>query len=251
MGVHEELGKVVLSISDTGTGMSPQVKSRIFDPFFTTKGKGGTGMGLAVSFGIIRRHEGSVEVESEEGHGTTFRITLPPALGLKALSPQPEADHLGLSHVTEKVRVLVVDDDATVRELLGDTLEEEGCEVVTAKDGEEALEMYNSSAQQFDAIFTDIGMKEMSGWDLVSAVRKECGEIPLAIVSGWGDTISADQQREMKTDWVVAKPFDIDRISQIAKEIANRKHDRKIQQAQTTVSSNHWATRYQKIRQAN
>ncbi|HEY6187314.1 MAG TPA: ATP-binding protein [Pyrinomonadaceae bacterium] len=255
MGVHEEFGKVVLSISDTGTGMSPEVKSRIFDPFFTTKGKGGTGMGLAVSFGIIRRHEGSVEVESEEGHGTTFRITLPPAFGLQVLSPQPEADHIGASQVTEKVRVLVVDDDATVRELLGDTLEEEGCEVVTAKDGEEALEMYNSSDQQFDAIFTDIGMKEMSGWDLVSAVRQKCGEIPLAIVSGWGDTISADQQREMKTDWVVAKPFDIDRISQIAKEIASRKKDRMTQQAQTqpqtTVTSNHWATRYQKIRQAN
>jgi signal transduction histidine kinase/FixJ family two-component response regulator len=246
MCAREELGKVVLSISDTGTGMSPEVKSRIFDPFFTTKGKGGTGMGLAVSFGIIRRHEGSVEVESEEGHGTTFRITLPPAFGLKALSPQPEADYMGASQIAEKVCVLVVDDDATVRELLVDTLEVEGCEVVTAKNGEEALEMYNSSDQQFDAIFTDIGMKEMSGWDLVSAVRERCGEIPLAIISGWGDTISADQQREMKTDWVVPKPFDIDRISQIAKEIANRKQDRRIQQAQTMVTSNHWATRYQK-----
>src|SRR6266545_1605546 len=76
----EDVGdSVVISVGDTGTGMAPEVKSRIFDPFFTTKGKAGMGLGLAVSFGIIRRHEGSVEVDSEVGVGTKFRISLPRA----------------------------------------------------------------------------------------------------------------------------------------------------------------------------
>ena len=79
MSSQESNGRVVLTIADNGTGMTPEVKSRLFDPFFTTKGKGGTGMGMAVSFGIIRRHNGSIEVESEPGRGTTFRISLPVA----------------------------------------------------------------------------------------------------------------------------------------------------------------------------
>src|SRR6185295_16961439 len=77
VSVQESHNRVVVSIADTGTGMSPETKKRLFDPFFTTKGKAGTGMGLAVSFGIIRRHEGAIDVESEQGRGTTFRISLP------------------------------------------------------------------------------------------------------------------------------------------------------------------------------
>ena len=77
VSTQENRERVVILITDTGTGMTPEVKQRLFDPFFTTKGKAGTGMGLAVSFGIIRRHEGSIEVDSEPGRGTTFKISLP------------------------------------------------------------------------------------------------------------------------------------------------------------------------------
>jgi len=249
MGAREATGKVILFVSDTGTGMSPEVRSRIFDPFFTTKGKSGTGMGLAVSFGIIRRHEGSIEVESEDGQGTTFHITLPPAFGIKALSSQSEVHHGLAARGTDVVRVLVVDDEPTVRELLIETLEAEGCEVVDAEDGQQALDLYNSSERQFDAIFTDIGMKEMNGWELISAIREKCGEIPLAIISGWGDAISADKQREMKTDWVVPKPFDISRIAEIAREIAERKKTHSSHQSQAS-EADHWATPYRRLRRA-
>ena len=77
VSTQENRDRVIIQITDTGTGMTPEVKQRLFDPFFTTKGKAGTGMGLAVSFGIIRRHEGSIEVDSEPGRGTTFKISLP------------------------------------------------------------------------------------------------------------------------------------------------------------------------------
>src|SRR6201988_2882970 len=109
LSTQESRDRVVLCITDTGTGMGPDVKQRLFDPFFTTKGKAGTGMGLAVSFGIIRRHEGTIDVESEPGRGTTFKISLPkvatPTILTSAQTPQTDV----LAN-EDKVRVLVVDD---------------------------------------------------------------------------------------------------------------------------------------------
>jgi len=219
---QENRDRVVLSISDTGTGMGPEVKQRLFDPFFTTKGKAGTGMGLAVSFGIIRRHEGTIDVESEPGRGTTFKISLPkvndPAI---TISPQtPQADVLANE---DKVRVLVVDDETHVRDVLIEALEVEGCEVISAQSGEIALALFDQYQGRIDAVFTDIGMPEMSGWELVTEIRRRSKTVPLAIVSGWADAISVETRNTVNADWVIAKPFDINRISGIAQEIAQRK----------------------------
>src|SRR5213078_1806636 len=150
---------------DNGTGMSQEVKSRLFDPFFTTKGRAGTGMGLAVSFGIIRRHSGAIEVESEPGRGTTFRISLPIATEQPAITA---ANFFNLDNTTaaDTVRVLVVDDEPAVRDVLREALEAEGCEVLVADSGEQALKIYDSINRKLDVIFTDIGMPEMSGWEL-------------------------------------------------------------------------------------
>jgi signal transduction histidine kinase/ActR/RegA family two-component response regulator len=215
-------GRVVLKITDTGTGMKPEVKSRLFDPFFTTKGKAGTGMGLAVSFGIIRRHNGSIEVESEPGSGTTFLITLP-----KANEQTKESDSVSRGSAFaaggDRLRVLVVDDESVVREVLTESLENEGCEVLAAESGEEALKLYDENKGQIDLVFTDIGMSEMSGWELVAAIRKRSETIPLAIVSGWAEAISWDTRTASKANWVVSKPFSIAEISKIANEIAERK----------------------------
>jgi CheY-like chemotaxis protein len=222
MGSQEVNGRVVLMIADNGTGMTPEVKSRLFDPFFTTKGKGGTGMGMAVSFGIIRRHNGSIDVESEPGRGTTFRISLPVAEGVPANtdtgSAKPEP-----AGAEDRIQVLVVDDEVAVREVLREALEAEGCDVVAAESGEMALKIYDSRKGSLDVIFTDIGMPEMSGWELASEIRKRSATIPLAIVSGWADAISCDARQAMKADWVVPKPFDIATIAGIANEVAERK----------------------------
>jgi signal transduction histidine kinase/FixJ family two-component response regulator len=222
MGSQEINGRVVLMIADSGTGMTPEVKSRLFDPFFTTKGKGGTGMGMAVSFGIIRRHNGSIDVESELGRGTTFRISLPVAEGapadVDADLPKPEAPG-----GEDRIHVLVVDDEVAVREVLREALEAEGCEVAVAESGEMALKMYDARKGRLDVVFTDIGMPEMSGWELAGEIRKRSETIPLAIVSGWADAISCDARQAIKADWVVSKPFDIATIAAIANEIAEQK----------------------------
>ena len=214
--------RVVIYITDTGTGMGPEVKQRLFDPFFTTKGKAGTGMGLAVSFGIIRRHEGSIEVESEPGRGTTFKISLPKVTPATSEIEGADSAETAVS-TSEKLRVLVVDDETHVREVLIEALEAEGCEVVSAQSGEIALALYDQHEGKFDAIFTDIGMPEMSGWELVTEIRERSKSVPIAIISGWADAISVQTKNAVKADWVVAKPFDINKISSIAQEIAQRK----------------------------
>ncbi|MGH9929526.1 MAG: ATP-binding protein [Pyrinomonadaceae bacterium] len=222
MSSQETNGRVVLTIADNGTGMTPEVKSRLFDPFFTTKGKGGTGMGMAVSFGIIRRHNGSIDVESEPGRGTTFRISLPAAEGADT-NAEANATRLESANGEDKLHVLVVDDETAVREVLREALEAEGCEVVVAESGEMALKLYDARAGKLDIVFTDIGMPEMSGWELASEIRKRSETIPLAIVSGWADAISCDARQAIKADWLVSKPFDIATIAGIANEVAARR----------------------------
>jgi CheY-like chemotaxis protein len=221
---QESNRRVFLTIADNGTGMTPEVKSRLFDPFFTTKGKSGTGMGLAVSFGIIRRHNGSIDVESEPGRGATFRISLPVAEEETGPVAETYSSRLDVAIREDKIRVLVVDDETAVREVLREALEAEGCEVIVAESGEMALKLYDASAGKLDVVFTDIGMPEMSGWELASEIRKRSETIPLAIVSGWADAISCDARQAIKADWVVSKPFDIAIIAEIANEVAARRN---------------------------
>jgi signal transduction histidine kinase/ActR/RegA family two-component response regulator len=222
VSTQESRERVVVQISDSGTGMTPEVKTRLFDPFFTTKGRKGTGMGLAVSFGIVRRHDGSIDVDSEPGRGTTFRISLP-----KVARPTPPiVDRRAIPRVLDterKTRVLVVDDEVSVREVLIEALEAECCEVLEALTGEAALEMFDRYHGQIDAVFTDISMPEMTGWELVTAIRERSKSVPLAIVSGWADAISVETRNHVQADWVIAKPFDIDKITAIAQEIAARR----------------------------
>ena len=222
LSTQENGERVIICVGDTGTGMSPDVKQRLFDPFFTTKGKAGTGMGLAVSFGIIRRHEGSIEVDSEPGRGTTFKISLPKVVA-ETEDAAGTTSETHNSATDEKIRVLVVDDETHVREVLIEALEAEGCEVISAQSGEIALALYEQYGGKFDAVFTDIGMPDMNGWELCTEIRKHSKTIPLAIISGWADAISVQTRNAVNADWVVAKPFDINKICGIAQEIAQRK----------------------------
>ena len=179
-------------------------------------------MGLAVSFGIIRRHEGTIDVESEPGRGTTFKISLPKVANPVSTS-STQSPHAEILPSEDKVRVLVVDDETHVRDVLIEALEVEGCEVISAQSGEIALALFDQYQGRFDAVFTDIGMPEMSGWELVTEIRQRSKTVPLAIVSGWADAISVETRNAVNADWVIAKPFDINRISSIAQEIAQKK----------------------------
>ena len=223
LATDETDGEVVISVRDTGGGMTPEVRSRIFDPFFTTKGKAGSGLGLAVSYGIIHRHGGTIEVESEVDRGTAFRIKLPQAQAAAEASDavaddassQPPAAGAGSG-----ARILVVDDEAHVRELLADILRGEGCEPVLAASGGEALALF--AADHFDGVFTDVGMPGMSGWELARAVREQAPQVPIAVITGWGEAVGSEEQRSARVDWIVTKPFTIERVAEIAHDISRR-----------------------------
>jgi signal transduction histidine kinase/CheY-like chemotaxis protein len=227
---------VVLKVVDTGVGMYPEVRSRIFDPFFTTKGTAGLGLGLAVSFGIIRRHGGNIEVESQYGNGTEFRITLPVATMAENVLKQVELPTAQAAQVTTAVaasaslpareetrmRLLVVDDEDFVRDLLREILEDEDCEVHLAEDGGEALQLFREF--QFDGVCTDVGMPGMSGWELAREIRQVNERIPIAVITGWGEAVGSNEQRAAGVDWVIAKPFTADRICELVQEIRRHRH---------------------------
>src|SRR5215213_41500 len=223
LSTRESSGAVEIAVADTGEGMAEEVRTRVFDPFFTTKGKAGMGLGLAVSYGIVRRHEGSIEVESEVGKGTTFRLRLPAARASAAREPaEAEAPAIALvPQRPEATRILVVDDEENVRELLRDILESEGYQVTLASGGREALEVFGDGGG-FDALFTDLGMQGMSGWELAHAVRELDERIPVAVVTGWGEAVGSGERLAARVDWVVAKPFDTAQILAIAREVARR-----------------------------
>ena len=218
---------VIIKVVDTGVGMYPEVRSRIFDPFFTTKGKAGLGLGLAVSFGIIRRHGGNIEVESQYGKGTEFRITLPLARIAEKAVAEVEQVAPSLSQSSpnvavsreerQRTRLLVVDDEDFVRDLLGEILEGENCEVYLAESGSEALSVF--SQLEFDGVFTDVGMPGMSGWELAREIRDLNTNIPIAVITGWGEAVGSNEQKAAGVNWVVAKPFTADRIVELVHDI--------------------------------
>jgi signal transduction histidine kinase/ActR/RegA family two-component response regulator len=220
LSTHDGVEEVVLKVTDTGTGMGEDVRSRIFDPFFTTKGKAGMGLGLSVSYGIIRRHEGRVEVESEIGKGTTFRMAFP-VVGESDTQRINDSGPLLTARADGTLRILVVDDEDYVRELLADILEREGCEVSLAGEGREALRLFDSA--EYDAVFTDVGLPGMSGWEVARAVRERDRAVALAVITGWGDTVTPEEQSEAQADWIVPKPFTVERIAGLVGEISARK----------------------------
>jgi signal transduction histidine kinase/ActR/RegA family two-component response regulator len=217
---------VVIKVVDTGVGMYPEVRSRIFDPFFTTKGKAGLGLGLAVSFGIIRRHGGNIEVESRYGKGTEFRITLPvakiaeksvEAVEAAAAVLPPAAPAITMTTGRLRMRLLVVDDEDFVRDLLGEILEGEHCDVYLASDGTQALSAFKE--MEFDGVFTDLGMPGMSGWELAREIRQINKQIPIAVITGWGEAVGSHEKKAAGVDWIIAKPFTADRIADLVRDI--------------------------------
>jgi signal transduction histidine kinase/ActR/RegA family two-component response regulator len=232
LSTRTEGDSVIVKVIDTGVGMYPEVRSRIFDPFFTTKGKAGLGLGLAVSFGIIRRHSGNIEVESQYGSGTEFRITLPVAKIAEQTVKQSECATPVLPEITTPAgeqsleqlptRMLVVDDEYFVRDLLRDILEGENCDVCVAESGSEAFSLFKE--KEFDGVFTDVGMPGMSGWELAREIRQINKQIPIAVITGWGEAVGSHEQKEAGVDWVVAKPFTADRIAELVREINRLRH---------------------------
>ncbi|MFQ5897234.1 MAG: ATP-binding protein [Candidatus Methylomirabilia bacterium] len=204
----------VLEVSDTGTGMTEEVRQRCLEPFFSTKENRGTGLGLSMVYGIIQRHQGTIDIESEPGKGTTFIIRLPVQTEQVAGDAKPEA-----RAPSRRLRVLVVDDEPLVCRVMTDYLTSDGHTVETATNGREALEKFR--AGQFDLVVTDQGMPEMSGDRLAAAIKRLAPDKPVILVTGFGKTAKADDDKPADVDFIVSKPVPLTALRQaLAKVMA-------------------------------
>lgn len=202
-------GWIDLTVTDTGIGMSPEVRTRLFEPFFTTKGVHGTGLGLSMVYGIVRRHGGEIRVASDEGWGTVITIRLPAAPTDTALAPSP----IAVSPALGRLRLLVIDDEPALGETLAELLRQLGHEATTAGGGEAGLAALQ--AERVDLVMTDLGMPGMSGWEVARAVKAHRPALPVILVSGWGSAMERDQLEGTGVDLVMAKPYTMTQLKQI------------------------------------
>ncbi len=209
---------VALSISDDGVGMSEETRARIFEPFFTTRAPRGSGLGLAVTYGIITRHGGRIEVESSEDKGTTFNIRLPVSSGgAVAKKAEPKAA------AVENARILLVDDDVEVGQVLDLMLKQLGHRVTAVNTGEAAVNTFEMG--EYDLVITDLGMPDMPGSDVARAVKDIRPGTPVLLITGWG--VQLDREELPEVDGVVAKPFSKDTLSQQLSELLAPKKSKK------------------------
>ena len=171
--------EVQVTVADTGIGMTETVRQRIFEPFFSTKGEGGSGLGLSMTYSIVRRHGGEIHVDSEPGVGSTFTLTFPAARdsGTPAVPAQAARER-------RQARVLLVDDNAQVLATLSEMMRGVGHKITASQSAVKALRDYE--AGQFDVVITNVGMAEMNGWEFAERLRAADPRIPLLFITGWG-----------------------------------------------------------------
>jgi PAS domain S-box-containing protein len=197
--------RVQLEVADTGVGMDEATRTRCLELFFTTKGARGTGLGLAMVYGTVERHDGELQIESEPGAGTTVRLILPIA------APPPAAD--GSPHappsLQQPLRILVIDDDPIILQSLLTILELDGHLVAIADGGERGIAAFRSAEQRrepFELVITDLGMPEVDGRAVAAIIKSIRTRTPVILLTGWGHRLLAENDIPEHVDRVLGKP---------------------------------------------
>jgi PAS domain S-box-containing protein len=214
-----------VQVEDTGEGMNEETRSRMFDPFFTTKEKGkGTGLGLAVVYGIIQSHHGFIEVESEPNRGTIFRIYLPLQRREPAKEPgQQIQESVPATNARGTETVLVVEDEDLLLELVRTVLEQNGYSVLEAVDGQKAIEVYRKNQNCISAVITDLGLPGMSGSEEFGKLREINPSVKVIVASGFFDSGVKEGLTAARVDGFIQKPYKPDEIVKMLREILDRK----------------------------
>jgi CheY-like chemotaxis protein len=209
---------VRLTMADTGGGMAPEVMARIFEPFFTTKASGeGSGMGLAIVYGIVTSHRGAITVASTQGVGTRFAFYLPriEASVVQAAAPAPPLP-------PGKGCVLLVDDEATVAMAMQLLLESLGYEAVVYTTSRDALSAFGAAPHRFDVVITDQTMAQMTGEDLVRALRQMRPDIPIILCTGFSHIMDAEKAKALGLEAFLMKPVDEHELATMLHQVLAR-----------------------------
>ena len=202
---------VCVRISDTGIGMEESVKSRIFEPFFTTKELGkGTGLGLSVVYGIINTHRGFLDVDSRPGLGTTFSLFFPAAQ--QEVEPIPTESPRAQAITGGSETILLVEDEEPLLDLVKTVIESYGYQVLTARDGVEALEVYSTNRNRIDLLLSDMGLPKLGGWEVFLKIKEMNPEVKAVLASGYFDPkLKADMLAAGAKDFI-QKPYELDEL---------------------------------------
>jgi CheY-like chemotaxis protein len=197
--------RVWLQISDTGIGMNETQRHRCIEPFFTTKGERGTGLGLAMVYGMAQRHGAECEIESTVGSGTVVRLKFP-------LADQDVMNNTHSIKITlplQPLRILMVDDDPVLIQSLSDVLARDGHAVTTASGGQMGIDKFleaHDSAEPFDIVITDLGMPQVDGRKVAEAVRSVAPETPVILLTGWSQHAPSSAAASSAINLVLSKP---------------------------------------------
>lgn len=194
----------ILEVIDTGTGMDEKTRAHCLEPFFSTKGKRGTGLGLAMVYGVMERHEGRIEIESELGKGTTIRLVFP-----IRKAAHTERDEQDRNPALRPLQVLCIDDEPLLRELLQEILEREGHTVEARDSGEAGIEAFRAARERgapFDIVITDLGMPYLDGRQVARTLKREAPTTPVIMLTGWGAFMKEDGETPPQVDSILSKP---------------------------------------------
>ena len=199
---------VCVEVIDTGTGMAESVRARIFEPFFTTKGIGeGTGLGLSIVYGIVKNHNGIIDVTSAPGRGTTFRMYFPVTLATqRGITADSDRAHIAGRNHRNKI-VLLVEDEEMMVLLLKNAFSKSGYRVLVALDGEEALDLFHRHKHEIDVVLLDIGLPKKAGWDVILEMKEQDPAINVVVSSGYIDPESKAKMCEVGVRDFVDKPY--------------------------------------------
>ncbi len=199
--------EVEIIIRDTGTGMPEEVQSKIFNPFFTTKGDKGTGLGLSIAYKTVTAFGGNIKVESEINKGSRFMLSFPACMEEIPAKSQTQAQ---AQDSIEKIRLLIVDDEPELLDTMAEILRLKFKTVEIANSGSVALEKVQE--QEFDVILTDLGMPEMSGWELAEKIKDILPHSRIILVTGWGNQARDELKHHPSVDDVLAKPYELQEL---------------------------------------
>ena len=215
--------QIQVEVRDNGVGMDEKTRQRCLEPFFSTKAKhGGTGLGLAMVYGMVTRHESIINIESAPGQGTAIQLTFPIREQIAPAAPEPAQR---IAKPPRSLHVLCIDDESVIREILNDSLKTFNHRVTTASSGKDGIELFRVAIKQnqpYQAVITDLGMPEMDGHQVARIIKAESPKTPVIMLTGWGTIMKEEGETAPEVDAIIAKPARIDELNALLLETTDR-----------------------------